>query len=66
MRQFIIRLAWPFSLLGWALAIQLATQQPAPAQLAPGAGVTVSGNVVVGNCVQWLNATTIQDAGKTC
>ena len=28
--------------------------------------VSVSGTVTVGNCVQWLNATTVQDAGKTC
>lgn len=66
MRRFIMRLAWPFALLGWALAIGQLITQPAPAQLAPGAGVTVFGTPTVGNCVQWLNATTVQDAGKTC
>ena len=28
--------------------------------------VTVSGPVTVGNCVQWLTTTVVQDAGKTC
>jgi hypothetical protein len=32
----------------------------------PGGGVTVQGSVTPNNCVEWVNSSTIKDAGKTC
>lgn len=48
---------------GMIAALTLASMT-ADAQLPP--DVTVFGTPTAGNCVQWLNANTIEDAGKTC